>query len=85
MNSCGRRSKSIYNLFIFCETGSKLLISYDDVYSEYEAINKYLKSINKEYSNFKFLGELRGIVYRMNFEMTVDGIENEYMIVHNSL
>lgn len=75
----------MYSLYKFEESGSTLLTNDRDAESEYEAIENYLKSINKKGEGFRFLGELSGMVYRMNFKMSVDGIEDEYMIIHNTL
>lgn len=63
----------------------KLLFRSDEVdMNEYKIIDAYFESIGKTYSGFRFLGELRGRVYRMNFKLTVDGVENEYMVIHSN-
>lgn len=75
----------MYSLYEFKEKGAVLLTKYEDAKNEYEVINKYFKSINKTTENYKFLGELNGMVYRLIFSLTVEGIENEYMVIHNTL
>ena len=49
----------------------------------YEAIRQYVKStsINGKMESFEYLGELHGTVYRMSFEMTLNGKKNEYFLI----
>jgi hypothetical protein len=46
------------------------------------------KEVSEQYdktTNFRFLGELSGMVYRMSFEMDIDGKTKEYMVIVNNL
>lgn len=74
----------MYSLYKFVDGKEELLARYNDVKTEYEAIRKYFDSINKTCTTFVFLGESRGMVYRVSFHLTVDGITDEYMVIHNT-
>lgn len=69
------------SLYKFDNEGNDVLVGKFDTQNEQDALNQYLKSVDNEMKDFKFLGELRGTVYRMSFMMTVNGIENEYYLV----
>jgi hypothetical protein len=61
--------------------GEDTLVGEFDTQDEQEALKQYLKSINGTMEDFKFLGELSGMVYRMSFRMTVNGENNEYYLI----
>ena len=53
--------------------------------SESYILLEYLKEVNKSVDYINVLGDLQGVVYRMNLAMSLDGIEREYMIVVNPM
>lgn len=70
------------SLYVFENKKPVLLGKYNVVDTE-AAINEYLKSINKVATNFQHLGELAGQVYRVSFQLTIDGVTKEYYLVQS--
>jgi hypothetical protein len=74
------------SLYVFDDKPEGVLLArYEGLSDEHEAIKRYLKSINKKATNFRFLGELSGMVYRMSFTMDIDNVTNEYTVIVNNL
>lgn len=71
-------------IYVYEEGVSKKLREYSKN-DEHYCINQYLKEIGKKPDYIRVLGELSRMVYRMNFKMSIDNVEKEYVVTVNTM
>ena len=74
----------VTSLFVYEENDFELIKEHPGNAENYILL-EYLKEVNKKVDYINVLGDLQGVVYRMNLVMSLDGIEKEYMIVVNPM